>query len=299
MSLKKFFSNLNLLRKIELKRLNNIESRNKVLLDNMYIDIIDQLMYELPKGNVKRPLIKDYNQTVDTLISSDKSIARFGDGEIKIISGESIEFQEYDAYLATRLKSILENKNDRVMVGINYDYYYPDIQLLLPTVACFYRINSPKLRKNMNPYLNWNSQYYSAAFTQLYMFYQNMDFDTYFEKLRQIWNKKDVLIVACKELVNTIKYNIFDNANKTDYFFAPNKNAFSKYDEIYKGIKNYSNKTLVILMLGPTAKVLADDLSKDGYRALDLGHLMKDYDWYKKGMNRDFEGINNYMSMDK
>ena len=131
------------------------------------------------------------------------------------------------------------------------------------------------------------------------MFYQNMDFDTYFEKLRQIWNKKDVLIVACKELVNTIKYNIFDNANKTDYFFAPNKNAFSKYDEIYKGIKNYSNKTLVILMLGPTAKVLADDLSKDGYRALDLGHLMKDYDWYKKGMNRDFEGINNYMSMDK
>lgn len=58
MSLKKFFSNLNLLRKIELKRLNNIESRNKVLLDNMYIDIIDQLMYELPKGNVKRPLIK-------------------------------------------------------------------------------------------------------------------------------------------------------------------------------------------------------------------------------------------------
>ena len=121
MSLKKFFSNLNLLRKIELKRLNNIESRNKVLLDNMYIDIIDQLMYELPKGNVKRPLIKDYNQTVDTLISSDKSIARFGDGEIKIISGESIEFQEYDAYLATRLKSILENKNDRVMVGINYD----------------------------------------------------------------------------------------------------------------------------------------------------------------------------------
>lgn len=52
-------------------------------------------------------------------------------------------------------------------------------------------------------------------------------------------------------------------------------------------------------MLGHTAKVLDDDLSKDGYRALDLGHLMKDYDWYKKGMNRDFEGINNYISMDK
>ena len=39
----------------------------------------------------------------------------------------------------------------------------------------------------------------------------------------------------------------------------------------------------MIIILGPTAKVLAYDMSQLGYRALDLGHIAKAYDWYIKG----------------
>ena len=39
---------------------------------------------------------------------------------------------------------------------------------------------------------------------------------------------------------------------------------------------------LMIVVLGPTATVLAYDLAKAGYQALDIGHLGKAYDWLKR-----------------
>ncbi len=38
-------------------------------------------------------------------------------------------------------------------------------------------------------------------------------------------------------------------------------------------------------MRGPTAKVLVANLTNDGFRALDLGHLAKNYDLHKKDID--------------
>ena len=37
---------------------------------------------------------------------------------------------------------------------------------------------------------------------------------------------------------------------------------------------------MFIIALGPTATILASDLSKEGYRALDLGHIDIEYEWF-------------------
>lgn len=50
-------------------------------------------------------------------------------------------------------------------------------------------------------------------------------------------------------------------------------------------LKGYDKDFIHILMCGPTAKVLVVDLTDMGFRALDLGHLAKDYDWYYKGVD--------------
>ena len=39
---------------------------------------------------------------------------------------------------------------------------------------------------------------------------------------------------------------------------------------------------MVILALGPTATILASDLSKVGIQALDLGHIDIQYEWFLK-----------------
>ena len=49
----------------------------------------------------------------------------------------------------------------------------------------------------------------------------------------------------------------------------------------------YDDKdSLFALALGPTATVLAYDLSLQGYQALDLGHIVKSYDLYCKNNKR-------------
>ena len=77
----------------------------------MIKDIIRFLAYPFLKIYFKVfPLnvaIKTIDETLDTLLNSDDSLIRFGDGEFKIIEGGSIYFQEYDALLAERLLEIV------------------------------------------------------------------------------------------------------------------------------------------------------------------------------------------------
>ena len=40
---------------------------------------------------------------------------------------------------------------------------------------------------------------------------------------------------------------------------------------------------LILLMLGPTAKVLGFQLSREGYQAIDIGHIDSEYEWYQMG----------------
>ena len=42
---------------------------------------------------------------------------------------------------------------------------------------------------------------------------------------------------------------------------------------------------MVLIALGPTATVLATDLSNSGYQAIDIGHIDIEYEWCK--MNVD------------
>lgn len=41
---------------------------------------------------------------------------------------------------------------------------------------------------------------------------------------------------------------------------------------------------MFIIALGPTATVLAYDLSEAGYQALDMGHFDIEYEWFKMGV---------------
>lgn len=60
----------------------------------------------------------------------------------------------------------------------------------------------------------------------------------------------------------------------------PKAHAFEHYNEILNEARKESKDKLFIVILGPTATILAYDLAKSGYQALDMGHLAKDYDWF-------------------
>jgi len=280
-----FFKNVKYLSKFDLRKegINLRKDYVKATIDGYLVDCIDNVMYLIPHSGVVRPNILNTEQTLDMLCNSNKSLARFGDGEMDIAFGRNIPFQDYDPILAKRTKDILQNTNENLLVGINHYYFYPTWDRNRRYMDQAWRLHDvPKYRELTFSLVNCSKLYCDASTG--YAGERTDQKDKDWEKLRSIWKAKKVLLIGCKEAADNIKYDLFDNAKESSWFYIPNKNAFSIYDEILKKCLSYPKDTLVIIMAGPTAAVLADDLSKLGYRALDLGHSAKRYDWYRRGI---------------
>ena len=55
-----------------------------------------------------------------------------------------------------------------------------------------------------------------------------------------------------------------------------------------EAILEVGKNKLILIALGPTATVLAYDLAKRGYWAVDIGHLDLEYEWFLKGEGHSF-----------
>lgn len=273
---------LNLIK--NLKCISKMDLRKNRLMWLKTEELLENMLYYVPNSSVIRPNVLDGDQTIDVLCKSNKSLARFGDGEILIISGKDIPFQQYDEKLAKRMREILLNNNSNLMVGINHWYFFPKYDPAANELSRNFTLFSmPQARKTLIGYLDLSKDYYDAGFTTI-RYEKNSENDKFFKKIRTIWNKHEIVLVGCREAHQKMQYDLFDNASKENWIYVPNVNAFSEYDTILKKIKSYSKDTIVILMAGPTSKVLAYDLSKVGYRALDLGHVAKSYDYYMRSV---------------
>ena len=55
---------------------------------------------------------------------------------------------------------------------------------------------------------------------------------------------------------------------------------------------------MIIIILGPTATVLAYDLASEGYQALDFGHIAKDYNAWMERQERSDQNISKFFKPD-
>ena len=76
---------------------------------------------------------------------------------------------------------------------------------------------------------------------------------------------------------------ILAGARSVGLINVPAQNAFTEYGAIKRACERHTKDTLFILAAGPTATVLAYDLSEAGYQALDLGHLGMFYARLRRG----------------
>ena len=135
-------------------------------------------------------------------------------------------------------------------------------------------------------YLDMNKIYYNAFFNRYYLNYNKTDeyyqrCCTYFEKLKQIWKNRDVILLESQEAQLGVANDILDGARSISrIIFCPVKNAFSKYDEILSAFNDISHDKLILVALGPAATVLAYDLCKKGYQAIDIGHISEEYECF-------------------
>lgn len=245
---------------------------NKNSYQDMY-DITERTLYYVPNSNVYRPdNILSPEETIDVIVNSNKSVARFGDGEILIMLKENNVFQCYDENLRKRLFEVFNYDGDNLFLCAPGTLFLR----FLGTEDPFVLMNVPKWRSFLKNHLSQKKHY---GETQFYLDYG------VFEKLRSVWDGKNIILVGCPEALSKIQYDIYDNAKSIDYVFCRNRDCFSQYDWIVSEVKSaYKDGAIVILQAGMTGTVLAYDFMKLGMRALDLGHLQKAYDLYKKNL---------------
>lgn len=226
-------------------------------------------------------------KTIQYILKKRCSIARYGDGEFGLmLQRAGVGYQRISPELAESLKNVFENQQDNLLICLPA----PMISQkgMKKESARFWKVwaieNNEIVMKEIRKRISNKYIFGDSFISRPYSGYKtSRHAEKIFAMLKKIWEKRDILIVEGEQTRMGIGNDLFDNASSVKRIIAPSENAFSSYKEIYNKIVSLWNGELVLMALGPTATVLASDLSKEGIQALDLGHLDIQYEWSKSG----------------
>lgn len=223
------------------------------------------------------PEVLSTKKTIELIISAKASICRFGDAEFDICNQEN----ELDPYqrpsdeLTDRLKEILAYKGEaNVVVCIppfnsefnNMKNYFGELS--------FWEWYWLKKYDRIKPLL-LETNYGNSFVSRDAVFYEN-DINS----IREIWKDRDVVFVYGMDGRFKIDSPLFDNVSRKKSIFVSPTNAFKDYETILNKCIIEDKDSLFLIAAGPTATVLAFDLCKVGFQALDVGHLPNCYEQY-------------------
>lgn len=220
--------------------------------------------------------------TLNYVMAHNSSVARFGDGEMDIITGHSIPYQDYDENLANELKEIIISESNESLVICLSDVF-EGLDRYNQSAVDFWK------QHLNNNYVHYKSLCKAPWYGSTFISRPYMDLvdkslsNMYFKNIKNLWDKRDILIVEGVNSRSGVGNDLFDDANSVERIICPSKNAYSKIDEIESLIEGHAKNKLVLLILGPTAKVLAKRLSIKKIQAIDMGHIDSEYEWFKMG----------------
>ncbi len=232
------------------------------------------------RKNRKRPRVLSINDTIDHVLKNELSVIRFGDGEITMLDGGSIGFQHHHPTLVSQLELIIQINNPKLLICV------PGIWERLDNMEYYaYKFNMHHLYRHGHVWknlLSYDQIYGDTNMTRPYLAYKNKaGCGQTFKKLFSIWTNKNVLLIEGAKSRLGVGNDMFDNTASMKRLLCPPENAYDKIDEIKsKAIASVSKDTLILLSLGPAAKVLAYDLFLLGYRVLDIGHIDMEYEMF-------------------
>ncbi len=263
----------------------------RMLRDNYNIKIkkIEIKLENLPYESVSirelyTPEVKGITETMDMLVDTGVSISRFGDGEMKLIAGKGIGFQKASGELAERLKEVLKSQSENHITGIldvfgSLTKYTDGLQDYFREYLHDYN------REFQYGLLNINKTYYNAFITRPYISYKDKQHaGEVFESFKKVWDGKNILIVEGDRTRLGRGNDLFNNVKSCKRIICPNENAFEKYGQILGAVKKQDKGMLV----------LAYDLAKEGFHAVDIGHIDIEYEWYLMGATEKIAVKNKY-----
>ena len=258
-----------------------------------FLEYRSYIIYFFKSFNVPFEVL-DIEESLDYINKNKSSIIRFGDGELAIIEGANIGFQKKNDKLAKRLQEVLTS--DIKGLEICIPGVFKSLNAHTKEAKKFWKMNLVSSRNKWYE-LCKNKKYLNAFVSRPYMEIKEKEKSArYFEKLKLIFKNKDVVLIEGKYSRLGVGNDLFDETKSLQRILCPTKNAFDKYEEILKEALKVSKKKIILLSLGPTAKVLAYDLFKEGYRVIDIGHIDLEYEWFLKKASKKEKISNKFVN---
>ncbi|MGB8815777.1 MAG: SP_1767 family glycosyltransferase [Minisyncoccia bacterium] len=231
--------------------------------------------------NKKQPKVLSIIETIDLINKMNLSVIRFGDGEMSLMDGVDLAFQKYDSGLAQRLVTILQTKSDKLLICI--PGIWKNINSFNKRDFWFFMHHLFRYRHTWLNLLSSDQIYGNTFVTRPYLTFKDKSKSGYtFDKILSIWKEKDIVLIEGEKSRLGVGNDLFNNVKSFKRILCPSENAFSKYNEIKAEAVKIDKNKLILISLGPTAKVLAFDLFLLGYRVVDIGHIDMEYEMFLK-----------------
>jgi hypothetical protein len=186
------------------------------------------------------------------------SIARFGDGEAKLMRGADALREPRNAKLAAELIDTMQNPHERCLRGVLIDNPKSPKRASLARYV-------PQLAVYMG-----NGDYYSAHISRA-DHAPWMETAEYAELAHALWRGKRAVVVAESELVSTYRA-VSMTAREVVLVPCPHRETYAVIDSIESAVVE-ARPEVVVMAAGPAATCLANRLSKRGIQALDFGRI--------------------------
>lgn len=292
-------------------RIQKLEQENQILIQSnkQLIEWIDDTVQEFEDYKENAPYewadprwkeqlfpypdIRSGAEAIELIVNEHKSIARFGDGEFATIAGRiRHRFQnEIDEELGNKLREVLRVKQENLLIGLADNYGKLD-QYNEQGKKEIRRYMKREVRREHARLLHIDWTYYDTYMTRPYLIYADHDTEApaqRFKQLQRIWEKRDCVFIEGQYTGLGVGNDLFCNAKSIKRIIGPAENAFHAYEAILEVCRQQPKNTLFLLALGPTATVLAFALCKEGYQAVDIGHIDLEYEWFLRGEGHRIE----------
>jgi hypothetical protein len=189
-----------------------------------------------------------------------KSIARFGDGEVKILEGKAYVRENADLALTEEIQQVMFKSHPDCLIGI-------------PTMDP----NGPKFpnwSRHQARFLKYLDQVPDTRFYSAFITRPDsapwIECQEFVDLLTRIWLGKRVSIVS--EPQSKLLVYVKKTSQSVRHIECPSHGAYSRIDHFERDITKY-RPDVALLSCGPTATCLAQRLAKRGIQAVDLGSV--------------------------
>lgn len=225
------------------------------------------------------PIVLSPLETLEKIKDEELSILRFGDGELSLLSGIDLGFQKYSPELGQALENTINQNQPKLLIGIPGIFghlehfaktgFWFEIHHLFRYSNLWQKVTSP------------NRIYGDAFITRPYLSYKDKsNAAVMYDKIKSLWADRDVVLIEGEKSRLGVGNDLFAEARTIKRILGPAEDAYSKANVIIEEVLKLPKNHLILLSLGPAAKVIGYALFSRGYRVIDVGHLDMEYEMY-------------------